>query len=86
MVQLEDKELLWCLVCDGKFTPRDVVQKRYFAETGICAGCYSKMKRNLNTCFGKEQVDGQYGYDPSTQECSRFCPDRKICPEYVQKR
>lgn len=81
---MEQKELLWCLVCNEKFSIEDVSAGRYEAETGICTSCYKRMARDEKTCFGEETSDARYGYDEKTFECRDFCPDRRICKAFVQ--
>jgi len=83
---IEKKELLWCLLCNDKFTIEDIEKCLYVAETGICTACYQRMARNAKICFGKETTDERYGYDEETLECKEFCPDRKACREFVQRR
>jgi hypothetical protein len=79
MGRLEDKELLWCLLCNGKFSLSDIEKGTYISITGICRECYGKMWKSEQTCFGKEEF-----YDKETLECSTFCPDRKVCAEFVK--
>lgn len=84
MGALESKALLWCLLCSDRFSSDDVDEGRYFAQTGICTKCYTRMKKSDDTCFGKENGDGRYGFDESTEECGEFCPDREVCRLFVQ--
>lgn len=72
------KKLLWCLLCDEKFSLEDIEKGTYFSVTGICKECYKKMARNEQTCFGKEKM-----YDKNTLECGVFCPDRRICSTFA---
>lgn len=78
MDSIEQKQLLWCLLCDEKFTAGEATSGLYMAETGICTACYVKMKNNEQSCFGKEEY-----YDKTTLECSTFCKDRNICPHFA---
>jgi hypothetical protein len=88
MGSIEDKQLLWCLLCSNRFTVRDAEEGRYRGGTGICMECYTSMAKSTKTCFGKQSGEGLAGYDESAEECLRFCPDRKVCKEFVtiQKR
>jgi hypothetical protein len=70
------KLLLWCLLCDNKFSLADIEKGTYYGVTGICRDCYRKMTKNEQSCFGKL-------YDTNTLECSTFCPDRGICPSFA---
>jgi hypothetical protein len=76
---IEQKELLWCLLCGERFTAEDIVSGSYEPETGICRKCYVKMCKDEQTCFGKEEF-----YDQATLECGQYCPDRKICPSFIK--
>lgn len=82
---IEQKDLLWCLICEEKFTLDDI-PKRYVGMTGICMACYSKMEQDASTCFGKETTEGFYGYDEATCECKEFCPDRVVCKGFIALR
>ena len=84
MDPIEGKQLLWCLLCQNKFCIRDIEEGTYLAQTGICAECYGEMQKSSETCFGKENKARVRGYDESTLECSQFCPDRKVCKEFLQ--
>lgn len=79
MGSIETKELLWCLLCNRKFSVSDV-DSGYYPATGICKECYTEMQSGTNSCFGKVEK-----YDKESQECGSFCPDRKICSEFVSK-
>jgi hypothetical protein len=72
------KKLLWCALCDEKFSLADIEKGTYYSVTGICKECYKRMAKNEQSCFGKKEV-----YDLSTLECSTFCADRKICPTFA---
>jgi hypothetical protein len=78
MGSIETKELLWCSLCSKKFSLSDIDTGRYFPETGICISCYSRMAKEVSGCFGKVEK-----YDRETKECSTFCPDRKICKDFI---
>ncbi len=54
---------------------------KYIGETGICRNCYQEMAKDKTTCFGK--TDKAIGYDATKIECSQFCPDKKVCKEFV---
>lgn len=79
MAVVEEKLLLWCLLCGGKFSLNDVSSGVYFSGTGVCLGCYKSLKKDESKCFGKVDL-----YDKETQECGIFCPDRKICKAFVE--
>jgi hypothetical protein len=76
--KLKGKKLLWCLICDEKFSIEDIEKGTYYSVTGICADCYKRMWKNEQTCFGKKEV-----YDETTLECSTFCPDKTICSDFA---
>lgn len=80
MDSIAHKDLLWCLLCDEKFSLDDVEAGDYIGATGICVECYRKMAKDVQTCFGKEEL-----YDEGTLECSTFCPDRTICGTFAKK-
>jgi hypothetical protein len=78
MGALEEKELLWCLLCNKRYSLRDVREGRYRGGTGICSTCYTSMAKSMDTCFGKIAW-----YDAEAEECGSFCPDRKVCKEFI---
>ena len=89
-MQSARKSVLPCVLCDKKFSVEDVRSGLFFASTMVCRECYERGQAApyQEWCFGKEnQVrDGKvvlYGFDAETEECSQFCPDRTICPQFL---
>ena len=58
----------------------------YFAETGICWACYRKRQKRPELCFGKRTKGIVLGYDKEAIECREFCPDRKVCVRFLEKK
>lgn len=79
MGAVEGKKLLWCLICDEKFSLLDIEKGTYLSVTDICKECYKKMWKSEQTCFGKVSK-----YDRERQECRYFCPDKHICVQFVE--
>lgn len=79
MGALEGKKILWCLICDEKFSISDIEKGTYISVTGICKECYKKMWKSELTCFGKASK-----YEKETQECGSLCPDREVCRSFVE--
>lgn len=84
--KIKAKILFSCLECDEKFSLQDAINGKYKIETNICISCYKKKQRNPDTCFGKKTKGRRLGYDEEDLDCSEFCPDRKICREFVEKK
>lgn len=80
-------KLMECLLCQSKHSEKDVLRGLYFIQTFICFDCYTRMKKlpYNQSCFGKPTVDGYLGYDPSAEECSLYCPDRFVCPLFLNE-
>ena len=78
-----------CLRCFERYSLQDIADGRYWIGTFICTSCYAKMqaKPHDQSCFGKVTAveDGckLLGYDPQAEECSKWCPDRRLCADVV---
>lgn len=89
-------KVLPCVICLKKFSEHDVEELNYFPEQEICFDCYVKgSKQDHRTwCFGKmnlvDETSGKvkaFGYDPArSDDCRKFCPDRKICFLFATKQ
>src|SRR6185503_1135643 len=71
------RKIIQCLICDKKYSVEDILSSKYFVDTLVCLVCYNRMQADKRCCFAKE-------YDASAEECSRFCPDRSICVQFVK--
>ena len=69
-------EILICIECDARFSTADVGGHLYFPECATCYECLAKMKMfpARVSCFGDPKL-----YDPSAEECARYCQDRLSC-------
>ena len=89
---IKDRKLLPCILCKELFSLRQAERLEYFGQTMICAGCYQDGQDFPYEawCFGKKTAKAktgkQYGYEPGTLTCGRFCPDREICQHFVSGR
>lgn len=85
------KPLLECLLCERRYSRRDVVEGRYWTETLVCSLCYAKMqsKPHQLCCFGKptmanfNSLKPLPGYSPKSRECRQLCPDRNVCAHII---
>ena len=87
-----------CRVCDRKFSEEDIKTLSFFSEPDVmvCYDCFKEMQQGpfSRSCFGKLNVlseDGSqiihYGYDPiGSTDCSFYCPHRRVCKLYAEKR
>lgn len=80
--------VLRCCVCDGAISVVDVLDGEFYPETLVCSQCYSQMQSSDYdiSCFGKPTLHpGGLGYDENAEECLMYCPDREVCPVFVEK-
>ena len=92
---MNDRKLMQCILCNKRFSEKDVEELRYFPEQGICfKDYYDGFKQDHRTwCFGKRNtVDPdtgkitRYGFDPQkSDDCKKLCPDRKVCRLFVSR-
>jgi len=77
-----------CLLCNELFTEIDIINFRFFIATRVCYTCYRSLQKSpfSYSCFGKKSDDKYLGYDSLAHECRELCPDRKICPGFVNKK
>jgi len=63
----------------------DVSSYLYFPKTHTCFECYIRLQLRpvAESCFGHQPSDSGYTYDPQCPECSMFCRDRFICPQFI---
>jgi hypothetical protein len=87
------KKTMPCTECSEKFSEDDIDHGRFYPSTMTCKSCYQKLQGQSAkvSCFGKitKVKHGKtivYGYDPKAPECSKECPDRKICRAFVKVR
>jgi len=76
--------LFECILCKEKFSSKDVAEGRFFS-TGVCEKCYRKKAKLPHTisCFGKKQRRHRPGYSKKNLECTKLCPDRTVCSQFV---
>jgi hypothetical protein len=76
---------LLCLECKRKYSLLDVSSYLYFAKTHTCYDCYATLRKKplSESCFGKEQNGEGFAFDQETPECSMFCRDRFMCPQFI---
>jgi hypothetical protein len=74
--------MLECLLCKEKYDLLDVKKLRYFLDTRICGVCYRQGQKAPITvwCFGKPKA-----FSLKKVECSKLCPDRRICKLVIDK-
>lgn len=72
--------MIECLLCAVRFSEADIDQGKLLLPTFICRRCYQTMKKGTETCFGKREF-----YSAMAQECRYLCPDRKVCPQFLDK-
>lgn len=82
---------LQCIRCGELYSLRDVRHLRFFPSTGICESCYRRGQQTDARiwCFGKKEVKKgskivRPGFNKESLECKAECPDRKICPYFIQ--
>jgi len=91
---VSQKKLMQCVLCSELYSEYDVIQLRFFPDTGVCFDCYEDMKEQKyeNYCFGKGTLttaigNGRQalalGYEPGNENCDHLCPDRKYCPLFL---
>ncbi len=81
-VQLE------CVLCNEFYTEIDIENFRFFPSTRVCYNCYRQMQKQdyAISCFGKKTEDKKLGYNGMAEECRELCPDRRICPNFVNRK
>jgi hypothetical protein len=62
-----------CVRC-GSLYPVSEAGTTIDVKTLVCSNCYATAAASSTTCFAKESH-----YDLISPECSRWCPDRKVC-------
>jgi hypothetical protein len=75
--------VLECLTCEEKYSEQDIAENKFFPRTCICFKCYRNLQKAPISiaCFGKRGKE--LGYNPLAVECRLLCPDRTICPHFV---
>ena len=75
-----DQKVLRCTQCRQQFSEEDVLAYNYFVQNGLCYQCCEAMRKApvKQSCFGKKRK-----YDSDALECRDLCPDRKVCPMFV---
>jgi hypothetical protein len=83
---------LECLLCKERYSREDVLDGTYQLSTLVCSPCYGKMQRKPHeqSCFGKPSMVvnrriAKHGYSAEAPECSKLCPDRKVCAKLFRE-
>ena len=87
------KKLFRCVLCDTGYTLDELLAGRYIVDTLVCEQCYLDMQSAPYdvSCFGKPTLivmpsrRRKLGYDVSAIECAAHCPDRDVCPMFLEK-
>lgn len=82
-----------CVLCDTGFALEELFAGHYIVDTLICEQCYLDLQSAPYdvSCFGKPTIiimpSGRrmLGYDASAAECVARCPDRDVCPEFLER-
>lgn len=80
------KKIVECVKCFERYSEEELRNGQYWLETMVCHNCYVEMQQKpyTHSCFGKETRGNKLGYDPTAVECSRLCPDRKVCVKFIE--
>jgi|HubBroStandDraft_5_1064220.scaffolds.fasta_scaffold00789_8 hypothetical protein len=76
---MANERILECVICQERFSVKDVKEGKYYPSTGVCHGCYVKAAAGNKKvwCFGT--------FDLSQLECRTVCSDRKVCRGFPSK-
>ncbi len=80
MKDLPTKGIVPCVECGARYSPAQIGNGLLHLSTLVCHKCYLRFQAlpATESCFGKADQ-----YDINDSSCYRYCPDRNICPKYM---